>query len=398
MQLISTIRTPNNRQGVIELLLGDLSAIPREQAVDLLVVSAYPGDYTPVEGSLMGCLANKGLSLRELANHKKTDLRAQLGCWISRPLSKEQQDRLNIGSILCFEPDMKSNKPEEVVGNIFRCINSFAFDDEYNSIALPIVATGHQKIPLQTMLPVLLDAAYFWLQHGLPLDAIKLAIYSEDKLAIAKKLFEQAKRKYEQPKKGMVKKNLESFSTGESGPNRVGEDTPPFTTGRSGGTAVAPPKPSAAAPAATAPAPQGPPAVVNSTASYDFFISYAHKHTSLVNTFVEAMLNINPQLNIFYDRTSIPPGGLWIKQISDAIQKAKKVLVLLSPDYTNSPVCWDEFQCAKLIEYNNKTQVIQTVYLYNDAALPPIMGIYSWIDCREGDLQKLQQATGVLLN
>ena len=67
------------------------------------------------------------------------------------------------------------------------------------------------------------------------------------------------------------------------------------------------------------------------------------------------------------------------------------MLVFLSPDYDNSPVCWDEFQCAKLMEYNKRTSMIQTIYLYNyKNEMPPIMGIYSYLDCREGDIEKLK--------
>ncbi|MGZ8554565.1 MAG: toll/interleukin-1 receptor domain-containing protein, partial [Chitinophagaceae bacterium] len=96
---------------------------------------------------------------------------------------------------------------------------------------------------------------------------------------------------------------------------------------------------------------------------------------------------------------SIPPGGLWIQQISAAIQQANKVLIFLSPDYDNSPVCWDEFQCAKLMEYNRKKSIIQTVYLYGhkETEMPVIMGIYSYIDCREGSTEKIQQCVQKLL-
>jgi hypothetical protein len=73
-------------------------------------------------------------------------------------------------------------------------------------------------------------------------------------------------------------------------------------------------------------------------------------------------------------------------------------LIFLSPDYSNSLVCWDEFQCAKLIEYNSKKQIIQTIYLYNDIAMPPIMGIYSWADCREGDKEKLEKIAARLID
>jgi len=131
---------------------------------------------------------------------------------------------------------------------------------------------------------------------------------------------------------------------------------------------------------------------------YDYFVSYAHKHTEEVEAFVKTMEARNKNICVFYDKSSIPAGGLWIKQISDAIQKSKKVLIFLSPDYSASMVCWDEFQCAKLIEYNSKKQIIQTIYLYNDAAMPPIMGIYSWADCREGDKEKLEKIAASLVS
>ncbi len=131
--------------------------------------------------------------------------------------------------------------------------------------------------------------------------------------------------------------------------------------------------------------------------NYDFFISYAHTHSELINKFVEQLKKTDNKINVFYDKDSIPPGSLWLKQISETIKNSKKVLVFLSPDYDNSPVCWDEFQCAKLLEYNLKTSVIQTIYLYKHD-LPLIMGIYSYIDCREGDVNKLLKAIHQLIS
>ncbi len=136
--------------------------------------------------------------------------------------------------------------------------------------------------------------------------------------------------------------------------------------------------------ASTPPPPPGP--------SYDVFLSYAHKQDQEVNAFVTALRKRAPGLRLFYDRTSIPTGGQWIKLISDAVQQAHTFVAILSPDYSASPVCWDEFQCAKLKEYTTRKSVIKTIRLYQDTALPPIMAIHSYIDCIEGDLTKLEQA------
>jgi hypothetical protein len=364
MQLLSTIKIPTGRRAVIELLHGDLSALPAEHAADILIISAYPGKYNPTPGSLLDALDKKGLSVEELSKNKMVDLRHQLGCWLSDHLTAAQQKQFNFSHILCFEPYLHSEAPEEVVSNIFRCINTFVFDDDHNGVAMPLLATGNQKVAIEKMLPALIENAVFWLEQGLPLDNIKLVVYNEEHIDQVLKLFEAAKQQYE-PK--------------------VVEKRPATPPSRQQPTPQ--PKP---ATTATAAAPPGPPKLEE---KYDYFISYAHKQTELVHSFVETIRKHNERLNIFYDRSSIPPGGLWIKHISDAIQRAKKVIILITPDYCNSPVCWDEFQCAKLIEYSTRQQVIQTIYLYSEQALPPIMGIYSYIDCREGDLAKLMEAT-----
>ena len=136
----------------------------------------------------------------------------------------------------------------------------------------------------------------------------------------------------------------------------------------------------------------GPP---NKPAGYDFFISYSHVYTPAVKEFVSALYARNPSLNIFYDRTSIPPGGLWIKMISDAIQKSRNVVCLLTPEYSQSAVCWDEFQCAYIMEKRKKL-MIRTINFRNDVDMPPMMAMYSYIDCTEGDLDKLKAAVDQL--
>ena len=419
MQLLSEIKIHRPAGPVfIQLLQGDLSAIPKEHATDILVISAYPGDYTPLEGSLIGALYQKGLDVKELARSKAADLSAQLHCWLSSPLSKEMQQRLNVKRVLCFEPGNKLSNPDEVVGNIFRCINAFAFEQQNNVVALPVVAAGHQKIPLQNIFPALLDSAIFWLENGLPLKCIKLVIYKQEQVEQAVDIFEKEK-KLHSLEAGVQKKDVPvSISEQAAFKNRSAaknaaikkgtneldkksnnlEDI--FSSGAAGDAEEAVALPPRAAPAAPPqvseqppmPISPSPPSIAIATDQYDFFISYAHTHAAMINSFVDEVKKMNGQLKIFYDRDSIPSGSQWIRQLSAAIQKAKKVLVFLSPDYDKSPVCWDEFQCAKLMEYNKRQQIIQTIYLYdyNEIEMPPIMGIYSYIDCREGDHEKLK--------
>lgn len=359
MRLISEIVIERKQgDGVIQLLQGDMSAISPEYASDILAMSAFPNDYKALEGSLVYALAQKGFSVEAIAKEKEADLREQLNCWLSKPLPKKDQEQFNFKKILCFEPGEKIKEPDNIVGNIFRCINTFVFNDTHNTVIMPMIGTGYQQVSLEKILPALLKAATFWLQNGLPLQCLRLVTHSDEQCKKAMALFEKFK---DEIKPGKEK---------------------------------APPKP-AAAPQPSENISGGP----ETNAGYDYFLSYAHKHAADVQYFVDKLKHKNSSLSIFYDKDSIPPGGLWIQQISVAIASAKKVLVFLSPDYDNSPVCWDEFQCAKLVEYNQKKSVIQTVYLYGhtENPMPLIMGIYSYIDCREGSKEKIDACIEKLL-
>src|SRR5688572_7131709 len=201
MKLLSQISIERSQgNGVIQLLQGDLSAIPAEHATDLLVMSAFPGGYIASEGSLIDALNKKGLSVEALAMDKETDLRNQLNCWLSKPLSFADQQKFNFKKILCFEPGEKIKEPQEVVSDIFRCINTFAFDEENNEIAMPIIGTGYQQVPIKKMLPALLQACHFWLKNGLPLCSIKLVVHNSEKAKYAEQLFNEFKKTLPQHK------------------------------------------------------------------------------------------------------------------------------------------------------------------------------------------------------
>ncbi|HRO47938.1 toll/interleukin-1 receptor domain-containing protein [Agriterribacter sp.] len=386
MQLLSQITvTAGERKPVIQLLLGDLSAIPKEHAVDILVVSAFPNDYTPLEGSLFLALQKKGLFVRALAANKEMDLVAQLGCWLSAPLSAEQKSKFHFKKILCFEPHYHSTEPQTIVGNIFRCINTFAFDEDNDEIAMPVLATGYQKVPIQKMLPALLENAVFWLQNGLPLKCIKLVLYRQEQADAALPIFEPVKQRLVKT----VQEEIKNISDIPRRPPAVSypEVAEPETVYAPGNAERHNESTRAAPPVAlqphTAPLP-----------TYDLFISYSHKQTEAVQEFVKAIREKKDALNIFYDRSSIPAGGLWIRKISEAIQNSKSVLCILTPEYSKSDVCWDEFQCAKVMELRTKKSIIKTISFIKDEDMPPMFAIYSYIDCTEADLQKLISSAG----
>ena len=410
MQLLSKITIPQKTgNATIQLLQGDLTAIPKEHAVDILAISAYPNNYEVVDNAtLMAALYAKGIIVADLAKDKEADLLGNLNCWLSKPLPPEKQQQFNFKKILCFEPPPGSGK-EKLVANIFRCINNFAFDKQNNIIAMPVLASGNQKVPMEKMLPAILDAAIFWLESGLPLSCIKLVLRSETQIAAALPIFIQAREQYELKKSAkagdisateawkMYEQKTQTQMPGIATMFIVENEMKELAQKESG--IISPAQMPAPSPVLAPQSPQPTPETksvkdIPSTKSpskeYDFFISYSHKQIPEVNLFVEALLQQQPELNIFYDKSAIPPGGLWIKLISEAIQNSKAVICILSPDYTASGPCWDEFQCAKIKEYRINQGVIKTINFYNDPNLPLIMAMYSYIDCTQGDIEKLK--------
>jgi hypothetical protein len=69
-----------------ELWSGDITTLPLP--VDLLVVSAFRGDYAPTPTSVIGALHRCGVNVERLARSPAYDFRdTPLECWVSAPLS-----------------------------------------------------------------------------------------------------------------------------------------------------------------------------------------------------------------------------------------------------------------------------------------------------------------------
>jgi len=399
MELIDQWPVPRQadlrRFASIQLLAGDLTALPSEHAVDALVVSAFPDSYTPNRGTLFASLYAKGLDMRDVAARKDEDERAHLGCWLSKLLPLRTRRKLHFDRVICFEPRypefvanarLDSRNPEDAVAFVFRCLNNFIIPSrsgkqrfKLSRLAMPLLATGNQGVSVDAILPRLLKAAAFWLERGLPVDELKIVAFSPHDVGISRRIFKKAKSTYRPSAQARNRHTITKRRTADST-----EKLDPQVVLRR------PANKAKVARARTTTETNVPPT------GYDFFISYAHKQESEVTEFVRALRAAAPSARIFFDRTAIPTGELWIRALSDAIQKVKTFVAILSPDYSASLVCWDEFQCAKLKEYNTRQPLIKTVRLYSDANLPPIMGIHSYIDCVEGDLRKLRKAAYTL--
>ena len=337
MRVLNTLSVPyQGETRTIELCQGDLAALDADDGVDILIVSAYPDDYTPTRTSLIGALYARGVDVARLAEQKEADLRSCCSCWISRPLTA-----VDFGRLLCFEPYVRGNPPD-VVGDIFRALFPFVGrDGRPDTVAMPLVATGDQQVRAADMLDPLLLAATEWLSRGLPVKTLKIVVRG-DKAAEAMRAFDGAK------------------------------------------------SPGAAASVAAAPR-------ISPGARYDAFISYSHAQTDDMTSFCSFLLERNPRLRLFVDRLELKGGVAWQQAIFEALDVCRAVVPMFSPDYLRSKVCIEEFNIAMLREWEEPQSVLFPLYLYS-TTLPPHMRVRQYHDCREGDREGLRCASSAFVD
>jgi hypothetical protein len=327
----------------IELLSGDLTNIPPEHAVDVLVVSAFPNDYESTSGSLVGALTRKGLNVAALARNKEQDLTENFSCWLSHPVALDREG-LRFQRILCFEP-LRKGRPSDVVDDIFRALAPFAFAEPHiRSVAMPVLAAGDQGNSEAEMMQALLTASHRWLREGFPLRTIKLVVYERNPSEALQELFRR-----------------EAATLGRSTP--------------------------AAAPLKHDVVPH--PSTVATAPPYDVFISYSRADETPAQHFHDQLLKAG--LRVFMDRSAIQGGASWLQKIFDALAACRLTAVLYSPDFLKSKPCQDEFNISWIKRYDTGRDALFPLLL-RDAEIPPHMKMLNYVDCRTNDQQKIAVA------
>ena len=191
MDLITEIITQKGKS--LQLLKGDLTEIPTEHKVDILVISAFPDDYTPTRSSLIGALYYKGLSVSDLSKAKEVDIRKYSHCWLSRELEFP-----NIKRILCFEPNERKN-PYSLIAGIFQSIMLIARTLSIKTIAMPLILTGDQSYSNELVAKELIETSLLWLDNA-PYETIKIIEREDAKLELLKSVFDNKTKPLKQLK------------------------------------------------------------------------------------------------------------------------------------------------------------------------------------------------------
>jgi hypothetical protein len=318
----------------IEIYQGDLTDMIFQEAVDVLVVSAFPNSYLPLPGTMIAALDKKDISMRELSQRKAFDLRENFSCWMSEEIQSDDPG-IQFKRILCFEPRVRGN-PAQVVGDIFQSLMPFVTGDLHiTSVAMPLVTTGSQRSAMLDVLEPLLEAAVHWMQIGLPLKTLKIVQYSELKAAEMKGMFAVLKRRYEN-----------------------------------------------AAPVEPTPVQQF---------KYDLFISYSHTNAAEALFLADELRKAKPDIRLFFDQRELNAGAAWQYELYEALDDCRKVITLYSPTYLSSKVCREEYNIALFRHRETDDGVLIPVYLYS-TDLPTYMNLVQFIDCREGSKDKLRTA------
>ncbi|MBP6872893.1 MAG: DUF4145 domain-containing protein [Bacteroidales bacterium] len=161
----------------IELYYGDLTQM--DFPVDCIVASAYRGGYHPTKGSLLGALHyNLGILAEDLMDHIDINLAEPLNVWISKELDHYDFKRLAFVEIVgTYQPF------EQSIRNLFSLVRICeVYDIELNSIAMPILGTGQQRIPPEMIMPVLLEHSIKALQQVTHLRKVIFVELNEQKL------------------------------------------------------------------------------------------------------------------------------------------------------------------------------------------------------------------------
>lgn len=336
MELIDiiTVRYQGNER-LIMLFVGDLASLPEHEAVDALIVSAFPNDYVPTPRSLIGALARVGVSVADLARDKEVDLRQFSSCWLSRPINRPG---VHFQRLLCFEPQYRGRAPE-VVGDIFRSIVPFTTGNPpISQIAMPLVASGDQGVSAEVMLDAVTDASVHWLSIGLPLSRIKIVIRESADSPALRETFASVKQRHAE---GVSASQGLSFH-------------------------------------------------------FDVFVSYCHKDKDVIDELVRCLHARRPGLRVFVDRLELHPGVAWQQHIFESLDESRKVICAFSPHYLESKVCKEEFNIALFRHREAHGGVLLPLYLYT-AQLPTYMKLVQYEDVREGDRMKIAQSVERLL-
>eukprot|EP00111_Clytia_hemisphaerica_P017752 TCONS_00052511-protein len=324
--------------GSINLCIGSITKC--EDVVDVLVISAYPGDYTPVHGTVIGALQNDlGIRVRELAKKKEEDQRKLLSCWWSNELPKKSKFK----RIMCFEGSFKKNaQPPSTVSEVFRSLVSLS-KEEPISVMMPLLSSGNQRYNQKLMLRLIVEASIHWMEIGLPMKELKIVLYQRDTSEVSKvnkilvDLFEEMRQKTNK----LAMKNKNEFK-------------------------------------------------------YDFYLTYAPGNDEVAAMVVKSIKEIQPNYKIHEERQKIDPEKAFQDHIYETMSTCARVIVLLSPNFMDDVACIEKYNIGMCYARNTRRNYLAPIYIEEISNMPTYMGLIQYIDARPVSEASIQNVLSTL--
>jgi len=312
----------------IELCFGSVTKL--KEKIDVLIISAFPGDYTPTRTSVIGALKRDlEISIRELAMNKEEDLRKLCSCWWSKKLDA----KLPFDRIMCFEGGFKKNtRPPSTISEIFRSLVSLCGNEDI-TVMTPILATGNQGYSEQLILRLLVEATIHWMKIGLPLKKLKIVAYSPnpEKPSPTTKLLSGAFT--ELKKNWQLLKDHERFSSTQ-------------------------------------------------TFDYDVYLIYSEEDTACANTVIKSLLNIKDNVKIFNKQQEVHAEQSWQGHIYDVMVNCERVIAILSPTFLANVACIEKYNIALCCTHTKKRDYLAPLLIEEILQMPTYMGLIQYLDCR----------------
>ena len=177
LQVLSSVAIdhPGGGTRTLQLCQGDLTNMAPADQVNILVVSALPGDYSPTPGSLIGALNSKGVSVQQLSTNKAHNYEPVLPTWISQPITNPQPG-IEFSQILVYEPANPATTSAQLISTIFTGLQAYE-GTKATTVALPLVSTGSGGADPSLILRELFYCSAHAAAMAFPLNLIKLVIY-----------------------------------------------------------------------------------------------------------------------------------------------------------------------------------------------------------------------------
>ncbi|XP_053381055.1 uncharacterized protein LOC123529545 [Mercenaria mercenaria] len=327
----------------IELLSGDLTRLSRDDMVDIIIVSAFPGDYAAMSGTVIGALKrNLGINVMQLSQNKELDLRALFSCWLSKPI---EAGTAPYKKLLCFERRMGAPLPVPAqISEMFRVFVP-VFNNQDHTVITPLLATGHQGYDKTMVCGTMVEAAVKWINAGLPLRKFKIVIYegiSKD----VETMFTALKKKY--------------MAKNEKMKSRI------FTK------------------------------------QFDVFVMFNPKDQVYMQKVKQNLEEKKTDIKLYVNNTHFNKNKVWQDGIFKIMVACKRVVAILSPAFMESSECLEQYNMAMCCNRLLGIDVLAPLYVDTINSLPSYMGLVQWIDCRvrkESDTTdgKIQSACGNII-